>query len=67
MRCERKSKARASLGARRVTFERLSGSCVRACRVAQFCQAAWHRPSQARDQSALRLRIREYAHTEKSR
>ena len=37
-------------------------SCVRACRLAQFSRAAWYRPSQARDQAALRLRIRELAH-----
>lgn len=37
-------------------------SCVRACRLAQFSRAAWHRRSQARDQSALRLRIRDLAH-----
>ena len=35
-------------------------SCVRACRLAQFSRAAWYRPSQARDQSALRLRNRVY-------
>ena len=37
-------------------------SCVRACRLAQFSRAAWYRPSRARDQSALRSRIRELAH-----
>ena len=37
-------------------------SCVWACRLAQFSRAAWYRPSQARDQSALRLRIRDLAH-----
>jgi len=35
---------------------------VRACWLAQFSRAAWYRQSQARDQSALRLRIREIAH-----
>ncbi len=35
---------------------------MRACRLAQFSRAAWYRPSQARDQAALRLRIRELAH-----
>jgi len=35
---------------------------VRACRLAQFSRAAWYRKSRARDQSALRLRIREIAH-----
>jgi putative transposase len=39
-----------------VTFQ---VSCVRACRLAQFSRAAWYRPSRARDQSALRSRIRE--------
>jgi len=37
-------------------------SGVRACRLAQFSRAAWYRRSQARDQSALRLRIRELAY-----
>ena len=37
-------------------------SCARACRLAQFSRAAWYRPSRARDQSALRSRIRELAH-----
>lgn len=37
-------------------------SCVRACRLAQFSRAAWYRRGQARDQSALRLRIRDLAH-----
>ena len=37
-------------------------SCARACRLAQFSRAAWYRCSRARDQSALRLRIREFAH-----
>ena len=41
-----------------VTFQ---VSYVRACRLAQFSRAAWYRPSQARDQSALRLRIRDLA------
>jgi putative transposase len=43
----------------RLTFQ---VSCVRACRLAQFSRAAWYRRSRARDQSALRLRIRELAH-----
>jgi putative transposase len=34
----------------------------RACGLAQYSRAAWYRPSQARDQTALRLRIRELAH-----
>jgi putative transposase len=42
-----------------VTFQ---VSCVRACRLAQFSRAAWYRRSQAREQSALRLRIRDLAH-----
>jgi len=37
-------------------------SCVRACRLAQFSRAAWYRQSCAKDQTALRLRIREIAH-----
>ena len=37
-------------------------SCLRACRLAQFCRAAWYRRSRAKDQSALRLRIRDLAH-----
>jgi putative transposase len=35
---------------------------VRACRLAQFSRAAWYRTSVARDQTALRLRIRDLAH-----
>jgi putative transposase len=35
---------------------------VRACHLAQFSRAAWYRRSRAKDQSALRLRIRELAH-----
>jgi putative transposase len=35
---------------------------VRACRLAQFSRAAWYRRSTARDQTALRLRIRELAY-----
>jgi putative transposase len=42
-----------------VTFQ---VSCARACRLAQFSRAAWYRRSRARDQSALRPRIREFAH-----
>ena len=37
-------------------------NCVRACRLAGFSRAAWYRPSRAKDQSALRMRIREIAH-----
>jgi putative transposase len=36
-------------------------SCVRAFRLAGFSRAAWYRKSRAKDQSALRLRIREIA------
>jgi putative transposase len=36
-------------------------SCARACRLAQFGRAAWYRQSQAKDQTALRLRIRDLA------
>ena len=35
---------------------------VRACRLARFSRAGFYRKSRARDQSALRLRIREIAH-----
>ena len=35
---------------------------MRACRLAQFSRAAWYRRSTARDQTALRLRIRELAY-----
>lgn len=35
---------------------------MRACRLAQFSRAAWYRKSTARDQTALRLRIRDLAH-----
>jgi hypothetical protein len=42
-----------------VTFQ---VSCARASPLAQFSRAAWYRRSRARDQSALRLRIRELAH-----
>ena len=34
---------------------------MRACRLAQFSRAAWYRKSRAKDQAALRLRIRELA------
>lgn len=34
---------------------------MRACRMAGFSRAAWYRKRQARDQSAMRLRIREFA------
>ena len=37
-------------------------SCARACRLAQFTRSAWYRRSQAKDQSAFRLRIRDLAH-----
>ena len=33
----------------------------RACRLAGCSRAAWYKPSTARDQSALRMRIRELA------
>lgn len=35
---------------------------VRACRLARFSRAGFYRKSKAKDQSALRLRIREIAH-----
>lgn len=34
----------------------------RACRLAQFGRASWYRRSQTKDQSALRMRIRDLAH-----
>jgi putative transposase len=37
-------------------------SGLRACRLAQFSRAAWYRRSRAKDQSALRMRIRDLAH-----
>lgn len=37
-------------------------SCARACRLAQFSRAVWYRKRTARDQAALRLRIRDLAH-----
>ena len=37
-------------------------SCARACRLALFSRAAWYRPSRAKDQTALRMRIRDLAH-----
>jgi putative transposase len=36
-------------------------SCARACRLAQFGRASWYRRSRAKDQSALRIRIRDLA------
>jgi putative transposase len=42
--------------------ERFQVATVRACRLAQFSSAGFYRKSRARDQSALRLRIREIAH-----
>jgi len=36
-------------------------SVVRACRLAQFSRAAWYKKSTARDQTPLRMRIRELA------
>jgi len=37
-------------------------SVARACGLAQFTRSAWYRTSQAKDQSALRLRIKDLAH-----
>jgi putative transposase len=42
-----------------VTFD---ADVRRACGLAQFSRTAWYRRSQARDQTALRMRIRELAH-----
>ena len=35
---------------------------MRTCRLAQFSRAAWYRRSRTKDQSALRMRIRDLAH-----
>jgi putative transposase len=40
---------------------RFQVSCVKACRLAEFSVAAFYRKSTAKDQSALRMRIREIA------
>jgi putative transposase len=37
-------------------------SCARACRLAQLGRASWYRRSRAKDQTALRIRIRDLAH-----
>ena len=37
-------------------------SCLRACRLAQFSRAAWYCRSRAKNQTALRIRIRDLAH-----
>ena len=42
--------------------ERFQLATVRACRLARFSRAGFYRRSTAKDQSALRLRIREIAH-----
>src|SRR5690606_34840668 len=42
--------------------DRFQVSVVRACSLARFSRASYYRKSQAKDQSALRLRIRELAH-----
>jgi len=42
--------------------ERFQVATVRACRLARFSRAGFYRKSQAKDQSALRQRIREIAH-----
>jgi hypothetical protein len=42
--------------------ERFQVATTRACELARFSRAAFYRKSQAKDQSALRLRIREIAH-----
>jgi len=42
--------------------ERFQVATVRACRLARFSRAGYYRKSRARDQAALRLRIREIAH-----
>jgi putative transposase len=42
--------------------ERFQVATVRACRLARFSRAGFYRKSTAKDQAALRLRIREIAH-----
>jgi putative transposase len=42
--------------------ERFQVATTRACELARFSRAAFYRKSRAKDQSALRLRIREIAH-----
>ncbi|MDR4483576.1 MAG: hypothetical protein R3B95_10210 [Nitrospirales bacterium] len=37
-------------------------SCAQACRFARFTRSSWYRRSRAKDQSALRRRIRDLAH-----
>src|SRR5262249_22296328 len=54
--------ARAPSGAGPVVPGDVPDQLRAACRLAHFSQAAWYRRSRARDQSALRLRIRELAH-----
>jgi len=41
--------------------DRYQVSCRRACRLAHICPNTWYYKTQARDVSALRLRIREIA------
>jgi putative transposase len=41
--------------------EQFQVSAQRACRLAQFSRASWYRSSRAKDQSGLRMRIREIA------
>lgn len=42
--------------------ERFQVETTRACRLAQFSRAGFYRKSQAKDRTALRLRIREIAY-----
>jgi transposase InsO family protein len=42
-------------------YERFRVSVVRACRLARLQRASWYYRSRARDQSALRMRIRDIA------
>jgi len=42
-------------------LDRYQISCVRACRLGNLSRAGWYKKSKARDQSALRMRIREIA------
>jgi putative transposase len=55
----RPARRRELVGWLRATF---AISIVRACALAQFSRAAWYAPSRAKDQTALRLRIKDLAH-----
>src|SRR5262245_29763999 len=50
------------LGISEATFGAFQIAIRRACGLAQLSRTAWYRPRRAKDQTALRLRIRELAH-----